>query len=83
MVVKRFEVYLVNLDPTIGRNIQKKTRPCSIKSPDEINDPTATQDKEISGVELGPLCDFGVPDSAEYSQVCEVPPRVERAPKST
>lgn len=36
VVIKRFEVYLVNLDPTIGREI-KKTRPCLIVSPDEIN----------------------------------------------
>ena len=36
MVVKRFEVYLVNLDPTIGSEIQK-TRPCLIISPDEMN----------------------------------------------
>ena len=36
MVVKRFEVHLVNLDPTIGSEI-KKTRPCVIVSPDEMN----------------------------------------------
>lgn len=36
MVVKRFEVYLINLDPTIGSEIQK-TRPCLIISPDEMN----------------------------------------------
>jgi len=36
MVAKRFEVYLVNLDPTIGSEIQK-TRPCLIISPDEMN----------------------------------------------
>jgi mRNA interferase MazF len=36
MVINRFEVYLVNLDPTIGREI-KKTRPCLIVSPDEMN----------------------------------------------
>ena len=41
MVVKRFEVYLVNLDPTIGREIQK-TRPCLIISPDEMNDHIST-----------------------------------------
>jgi len=34
--VNRFEVYLVNLDPTIGSEI-KKTRPCLIISPDEMN----------------------------------------------
>ena len=36
MEVKRFEVFLVNLDPTIGHEIQK-TRPCLIISPDEMN----------------------------------------------
>lgn len=36
MVVKRFEVYLVNLDPTVGSEIQK-TRPCLIISPDVMN----------------------------------------------
>ena len=36
MVIKRFEVYLVNLDPTVGSEI-KKTRPCLIISPDEMN----------------------------------------------
>ncbi|GAC1446271.1 MAG: type II toxin-antitoxin system PemK/MazF family toxin [Pyrinomonadaceae bacterium] len=36
MVVKRFEVHLVNLDPTVGSEIQK-TRPCLIVSPDEMN----------------------------------------------
>ena len=41
MVVKRFEVYLVNLDPTLGSEIQK-TRPCLIISPDEMNDHIAT-----------------------------------------
>ena len=36
MVVKRFDVYLTNLDPTIGSEIQK-TCPCLIISPDEMN----------------------------------------------
>ncbi len=36
MVVKRFDVYLINLDPTVGSEIQK-TRPCLIVSPDEMN----------------------------------------------
>ena len=33
----RGEVWLINLDPTVGREIQK-TRPCVIVSPPEIND---------------------------------------------
>ncbi len=32
----RFSVYFVNLDPTIGSEI-KKTRPCVIISPNEMN----------------------------------------------
>ena len=36
MVINRFEVYLVNLDHTIGSEI-KKTRPCLVISPDEMN----------------------------------------------
>ena len=36
MVIERFEVYLVNLDPTQGREIQK-TRPCLVISPNEMN----------------------------------------------
>ena len=36
MVVKRFDVYLINLEPTIGVDI-RKTRPCLVISPDEMN----------------------------------------------
>ncbi len=35
--MKRFDIYLVNLDPTIGRELKKK-RPVLIISPDEMND---------------------------------------------
>ncbi|MGD1949174.1 MAG: type II toxin-antitoxin system PemK/MazF family toxin [Leptolyngbyaceae cyanobacterium] len=41
MVVKRFDVFLVNLDPTVGSEIQK-TRPCVVISPDEMNRYIAT-----------------------------------------
>ena len=51
MVVKRFEVYLVNLDPTFGREI-KKTRPCLIISPDEMN-------RYISTVIVAPMTTRG------------------------
>jgi mRNA interferase MazF len=34
-MVKQFEVYLINLDPTIGSEI-KKTRPCIVISPNEM-----------------------------------------------
>lgn len=36
MVVQRFAVYLITLDPTVGVEIQK-TRPCVVISPDEMN----------------------------------------------
>src|SRR5438128_9089025 len=36
MALNRFEVYLINLEPTVGSEI-KKTRPCLVVSPDEIN----------------------------------------------
>ncbi|OKH17228.1 transcriptional regulator [[Limnothrix rosea] IAM M-220] len=41
MAVNRFDVFLVNLDPTVGSEI-KKTRPCLIISPDEMNRKIAT-----------------------------------------
>ena len=41
MVVKRFDVHLVNLDPTVGREI-RKTRPCLVISTDEMNEHIAT-----------------------------------------
>ena len=36
MVINRFDVFLVNLDPTVGHEI-KKVRPCLVISPDEMN----------------------------------------------
>ena len=36
MEIKQYEIVLVNLDPTVGSEI-KKTRPCVIISPDEMN----------------------------------------------
>ena len=47
MVVKRFDVFLINLDPTFGHEI-KKTRPCLIISPDEMN-------KYLSTVIVAPM----------------------------
>ena len=35
-MVRRFDVYLVSLDPTQGSEI-KKTRPCVVISPDEMH----------------------------------------------
>jgi mRNA interferase MazF len=39
--MKQYEVYLIALDPTIGHEI-KKTRPCIIISPNEMNDHIGT-----------------------------------------
>ena len=36
MEVSRFDVFLINLDPTVGSEI-KKTRPCLVISPNEMN----------------------------------------------
>ncbi|WP_127844339.1 type II toxin-antitoxin system PemK/MazF family toxin [Psychroflexus aestuariivivens] len=36
MELKQYSIVLVNLDPTVGSEI-KKTRPCVILSPNEIN----------------------------------------------
>ena len=35
--MNQYDIFLINLDPTIGHEI-KKTRPCLIISPDEMND---------------------------------------------
>lgn len=51
MVVKRFDVYMVNLDPTVGNEIQK-TRPCLVISPDEMN-------RHISTVIVAPMTTRG------------------------
>lgn len=37
MVIGRFDVFLISLDPTQGSEI-RKTRPCLVISPDEMND---------------------------------------------
>ena len=36
MEIKQYQIFLVNLDPTLGSEI-KKTRPCVVISPDEMN----------------------------------------------
>jgi len=47
MVIRRAEIWMVSLDPTIGREI-KKMRPCMIISPDEAN-------KYLDTVMIAPL----------------------------
>ena len=39
--LRQYQVVIVNLDPTVGSEI-KKTRPCVIISPDEMNRPLRT-----------------------------------------
>jgi mRNA interferase MazF len=51
--VRRFDVYLVSLDPTLGREI-RKTRPCVIISPDEMN-------RYIQTVIVAPMTTRGKP----------------------
>src|SRR5512136_1789714 len=51
MVARRFDVYLVNLDPTVGSEIQK-TRPCLVVSPDEMN-------RHIASVIVAPMTTKG------------------------
>ena len=53
MVVQRFDVFLVNLDPTVGSEI-KKPRPCLIISPDEMN-------RHIATVIVAPMTTKGRP----------------------
>ena len=52
MVVNRFDIYLINLDPTVGSEIQK-TRPCVIISPDEMN-------RHIHTVIVAPMTTAGI-----------------------
>ena len=37
MVISQYQIVLVNLDPTVGSEI-KKTRPCVVVSPNEMNE---------------------------------------------
>jgi mRNA interferase MazF len=47
MELNQYEIVLVNLDPTIGSEIQK-TRPCVIISPNEMN-------KHLSTIVIAPM----------------------------
>jgi mRNA interferase MazF len=53
MAIGRFEVFLVNLDPTVGSEI-KKTRPCLVISPDEMN-------RHLRTVIVAPMTTKGMP----------------------
>ncbi len=47
MVVNQYSIYLINLDPTQGSEMQK-TRPCVVLTPNEMN-------KHINTVQIAPL----------------------------
>ncbi len=51
MEISRFDVHLISLDPTIGHEI-KKTRPCLVISPDEMN-------RHISTIIIAPMTSKG------------------------
>jgi mRNA interferase MazF len=53
VVIRRFDVFLVALDPTVGSEIQK-TRPCLVVSPDELN-------RHIATVIMAPMTTRGRP----------------------
>ena len=52
-MVKRGDIWLVNLDPTIGSEI-KKSRPCVVISPPELN-------SELRTVMVAPMTTKGFP----------------------
>jgi mRNA interferase MazF len=53
VVIRRFDVYLINLDPTLGSEI-RKIRPCVVVSPDEMN-------RHIRTVIIAPMTTKGQP----------------------
>ena len=59
MVVNRFDVFLISLDPTRGSEI-RKTRPCLVISPDEMND-------HIRTVTVAPMTTKGRPYPSRVS----------------
>jgi mRNA interferase MazF len=61
MEIKRFDIFVVTLDPSMGTEIQK-TRPCVVISPDEMN-------KYIATVLVAPMTTKGHPYPSRVS--CE------------
>ena len=53
MEVKQYKVVLVNLDPTLGSEV-KKTRPCLVISPDEMN-------KHLNTIIIAPITSSSKP----------------------
>ena len=59
MEIKRLDIYLVNLDPTVGIEIQK-TRHCLVISPDEMN-------RNIATIIIAPMTTKGRPYPSRVS----------------
>lgn len=53
MEIKQYDLVLVNLDPTVGSEM-KKTRPCAVISPNEMN-------KYLQTIVLAPLTSSSKP----------------------
>ncbi|MFM8317573.1 MAG: type II toxin-antitoxin system PemK/MazF family toxin [Bacteroidota bacterium] len=53
MEIKQYQIVLVNLDPTVGHEI-KKTRPCLVISPDEMN-------RHLSTIVIAPITSSSKP----------------------
>ena len=51
--IRRFDVFLIALDPTVGNEI-RKTRPCLVVSPDEMN-------KHVGTILVAPMTTGGQP----------------------
>ena len=51
MTINQYDIVLVNLDPTIGSEIQK-TRPCVVISPNEMN-------QNLSTITIAPMTTTG------------------------
>lgn len=47
MVIRQYDTYIVGLDPTLGAEM-KKTRPCVVLTPDEMN-------RHLRTVQIAPL----------------------------
>jgi mRNA interferase MazF len=53
VVIRRFDVHVINLEPTLGSEI-RKVRPCAVISPDEMN-------RHIRTVIVAPMTTKGQP----------------------
>ena len=66
MKLQQYDIVLVNLDPTVGSEI-KKTRPCVVISPDEIN-------RQLNTVIIAPITSTSKPYPTRiYSKSLTIP----------